>query len=193
MADKDKAKSPEALKDMAVSSSVLENIFGTTDRWIRKLADEGIVIRESHGKYMLYESIRNYITFLKVNNRKKTPVPIEGEVKDLDTERAEHEHIKRQISEIKLMLIKGQVHKAEDVEAVMTDMLERFKTRVLALPSKLAVKLERKGRVKIQKVLEEELHQCLNELGKYNAADFYGDEHIDVDMKQIDELQDGEE
>ena len=47
-----------------------------------------------------------------------------------DEEHAKHEHVKTQITEIKLKLIQGQVHKAEDVERVMTDMFEKFKSKI---------------------------------------------------------------
>ena len=88
--------------------------------------------------------------------------------------------IKRQITEIKLQLIKGQVHKAEDVEAVMTDMFTKFRSKMTALPSKLAKKLEGKQRAEIQRILKEEIDNALVELSNYNAADFYSDEHIDI-------------
>lgn len=191
MAAGDRKRSLEATKDMIVSSAVLEDLFGATDGWIRQLTDQGIVKRERHGKYMLIESTKNYITFLKVNNRKKKAVVDDGEVLILDAERAKHERLKREITELKLLLMKGQLHKSEDVEYVMTDMIARFRDRVMGMPSKLALKLEGKNRVDIQDVLTEELQAALNELGEYSPSDFYSDEHIDVDIR-LNELADGE-
>ena len=152
------------------------------DRTIRDMADKGIVARDSHGKYLFWNSAKGYITALKIANAGKAPQKsVDGEeILDWEEEKAQHEKIKRQITEIKLQLIKGQVHKAEDVEAVMTDMFTKFRSKMTALPSKLAKKLEGKQRAEIQRILKEEIDNALVELSNYNAADFYSDEHIDI-------------
>ena len=110
---------------------------------------------------------------------------------NLREEKARHEYIKRQISEIRLALIKGQVHKSEDVAAVMTDMFEKFKSKMNAMPTKLAKKLEGKSRVQIQQILKDEINQALSELAAYNPNDFYSDDYIDVTDDEIQAL--GEE
>lgn len=179
-------KDTEMFDEMLVSSKVLEALFGVKDRTIRDLADKGIIKRDSHGKYLFWNSAKSYITALKVANAGKAKT--EDETLDLEEERAQHEHIKRQITEIKLQLIKGQVHKAEDVEAVMTDMFEKFKSKMTALPSKLAKKLEGKKRTEIQRILKREIDNALTELSSYNAADFYSDEHIEISNEAVSSL-----
>ncbi|MCR4733117.1 MAG: hypothetical protein K5819_07860 [Lachnospiraceae bacterium] len=183
------SKKEEELQSVIVSSKVLENLFGVKDRMIRHLADEGIVKRNSHGRYLLFESAKNYILNLKIAAAGKGKIVDEekGDL-DLEQERAYHEHVKRQITEIKLQLIKGQVHKSEDVEAVMTDMFTKFRSKMEALPSKLARKLEGKSRVDIQKILKAEVNNALTELAAYNPSDFYSDEHISVDSSVLTEV-----
>jgi glyceraldehyde-3-phosphate dehydrogenase/erythrose-4-phosphate dehydrogenase len=110
---------------------------------------------------------------------------------DLKDEQAKHEHIKRQISEIKLQLIRGQTHKAEDVEAVMTDMFARFRSQMEALPSILAKQLENRDRLEIQKILKTEIDKALLELASYSPEKFYSDEHIDVSDEAVQELLEG--
>ena len=169
----------EELQNLVVSSKVLEDLLGVSDRMIRYMAEEGILERDSHGKYRFMQSVKNYITTLKIAGSKKT-AELNGETLDLDAERAIHERYKRQITEIKLQLIQGRVHRAEDVEAVMTDMLERFKAKIVSMPVKLAKRLEGENCVSIQEILEEEMHDALEELAGYNPSDFYSEEHIDV-------------
>lgn len=181
-------KGMDELNDILVSSKVLEALFGVKDRTIRYLADNGIVKRDSHGKYLLMDSAKSYITTLKIGNTVKIHTEDKEEELDLDTERAIHEHTKRQITEIKLQLIKGQVHKSEDVEAVMTDMFIKFREKMAAMPAKLAKKLEGKDKLEIQKILRKEISSALNELADYNPADFYSDEHIEVSNESIREL-----
>lgn len=186
----------EEFEKITVPSKTLEALFGLKDRTIRDLADKGIVQRDSHGRYLLWNSAKGYITALKVANASKNPqkdVEDDTEMLNLDEEKAQHEHLKRQITEIKLQLIKGQVHKAEDVEAVMTDMFARFKSKMTALPSKMARKLEGKSRIDIQKILKTEIDNALVELASYNAADFYSDEHIEISGEALSSLGDDED
>ena len=49
-----------------VPSRTLESLLGVKARTIRDLADKGIVKRDTHGKYFLFESAKGYITALKV-------------------------------------------------------------------------------------------------------------------------------
>jgi hypothetical protein len=179
------------LNDILVPSKVLEALFGVKDRTIRYLADNGIVKRDSHGKYLLMDSAKSYILALKVGNAGKVSTEDRESDLDLDSERALHEHVKRQITEIKLELIKGQVHKAEDVEAVMADMFEKFKQKMTALPAKLAKKLEGKSKAEIQKILKREIDDALKELAAYNPADFWSDEHIDIPADAVNTLEMG--
>ncbi|MFQ9567903.1 MAG: hypothetical protein ACLR03_04485 [Roseburia inulinivorans] len=183
-------KNAEEFEQITVPSKTLEALFGVKDRTIRDLADKGIVARDSHGKYLFWNSAKGYITALKIANAGKAhQKPVDGEeILDWEEEKAQHEKIKRQITEIKLQLIKGQVHKAEDVEAVMTDMFTKFRSKMTALPSKLAKKLEGKQRAEIQRILKEEIDNALVELSNYNAADFYSDEHIDISEDGLNTL-----
>lgn len=186
------SKETEDFEKLLVSSKTLEALFGVKDRTIRDLAERGIIKRDSHGRYLFWDSARSYITALKVANagRNTQNVDDKGKNIDLDEEKAQHEHIKRQITEIKLQLIKGQVHKAEDVEAVMTDMFTKFRSKMTALPTKMARKLEGKSKLEIQKILKMEIDNALVELASYNAADFYSDEHIEISGEALSSLGD---
>jgi len=48
-----------------VTVEILTEVFGITKRRVQELAKEGIVKKASHGKYLLWESVKNYILFLK--------------------------------------------------------------------------------------------------------------------------------
>lgn len=177
-------------EELLVSSKVLESLYGIKDRTVRDLADKGILKRDSHGKYLLWQSTKSYIVSLKVANAAKNSakMSIDDSNLDLDEEKAQHERIKRQITEIKLQLIRGQVHKSEDVEAVMSNMFAKFKSKITALPSKLARRLEGKTRTEIQRILKAETDNALTELAQYNPSDFYSDEHVEISEEEISSL-----
>lgn len=165
------------LSQVVVSAGVLSEIIGVTDRRIRTLAEEGILIKVSSGRYKLMESLHGYILNLKVMNNAKEQASYDGEV-DYEEEKALHERIKRQQAELKLSLMNGEVHKSDDVKTVMEDMLSNLKSKLSSIPSKLAPRVEHKDKSEILVELTEEIEECLQELSEYNPSDFYGKEYI---------------
>lgn len=178
MADKRKI---DDISDITVSAKVMGECLSVSDRRVRQLADEGLLKRGSHGKYLLLRSVKNYILALKTA-KAGDHIDVEpGNVLDLNQEKASNEHWKAMINEIKLQLIQGKVHKSEDVGRVLADMLLNFKNKIIAIPAKMAVKLEGKSKKEIQEIVTEELSAALDELSEYNPADYYSSEYIDIE------------
>lgn len=174
---------------ITVNSATLEKILQVSDRRIRQLAEENIIVRVSKGRYRLMESISNYILTLKVSMEAGNSQSVDVEL-NLDEEKAIHERVKRHISELKLKTMQGELHKSEDVERVMTDMLVSIKSKLLSMPSKLAPMLVARNDIDfIKRTINSEVLEVLNELKDYNAKDFYDDEYVDVEE---DEEEDGE-
>ena len=178
----------DGMDTITVSAKVLGEICGIGDRQIRNLADEGIMCKNSHGKYLLLNSLKNYIITIKVAKAGQNVESNFENVLDLDTEKAQHEHVKRQIDEIKLAMIQGKAHKSEDVERVITDMFEKFRSKLQAMPAKLAKKLEGKDRIDIQNILQSDINSALEELAAYNPEVYYSDEYIDIGEDEISSL-----
>ncbi len=179
-------KQIEDLQDITVSAKVIGEVCGIGERMVRRYADEGVFKRNAHGRYELLQSVKNYVTTLKIAKIGEGGVKTEiGNGLDLKEEQAAHEHIKAMIAEIKLQLIKGQVHKSEDVERVITDMFTKFRSKIQSLPAKLAPKLEQKEKEEIQAVLKWELVAALEELSDYNPADYYAKEYIDIEDEEL--------
>ncbi len=176
----------EDISDITVSAKVLGEIIGVGDRMVRNLAEQGVLKRNSHGRYLLLKSVKNYILTLKIAKAgEKVKTDVDSQYLDLNREKAVNEHWKSMINEIRLQLIQGKVHKSEDVEAVITDMFSKFKSKLLALPVKAARRAEGKTRGEIQQFLMDEVNDVLLELSQYNPADYYSDEHICVDADNI--------
>lgn len=166
------------IDSLTVSAAVLGNIFGVTDRRVRQMAEEGIIVRAAKGRYNLVESLKNYILSLKLAAEGATADSPDGEI-DIDEEKALHERVKRHISELKYQTMKGELHKADDVERVMTDMLAAFKTRIMNIPSKVAPVLEDRDAGYIKDRLTTEVVEALNELKDYDPKEFYSDEYVE--------------
>lgn len=163
---------------MTVSVGVMANMFSLSERRIRQMAEEGIVVRAAKGRYKLVESLRNYTLALKLAAEGANVDNPDGEI-SIDEEKALHERIKRHISELRLQVMRGDLHKAEDVERVMSDMLASFKVRAMNIPSKIAPSLENRSTAYIKEKLTKEILEVLNELKDYNPKDFYSDEYVE--------------
>lgn len=175
--DTDSAKITN-IDSITVSAVVLGDMFGVTDRRIRQMAEEGIVVRAAKGRYKLVESIKNYLLTLKLAAEGVGMELADGEI-NFDEEKALHERVKRHISELKLQVMKGELHKAEDVQIVMMDMLVAFKTKIMGIPSKAAPILENREAVFIKERLTKEVIEALNELKDYDPKAFYSDEYVE--------------
>lgn len=163
---------------ITVNSATLEKMIGVSDRRIRQLAEENIIIRAAKGRYRLMDSIKNYILKLKVEMEASGMDSTDGEI-DLEEEKAIHERVKRHISELKLQTMKGELHKSSDVERVMTDMLVSARARLLSMPAKLAPQLvSRSDAGFIRTAINREVLEALNELKDYNPKDFRSDEFV---------------
>ncbi len=163
-----------------VNSATLEKIFGVSDRTIRNYAEENIVIRAAKGRYKLMDSIANYILTLKVQMDAAGIDTGDGEI-DLEEEKAIHERVKRHISELKLQTMRGELHKSEDVERVMMDMLASVRAKLLSMPTKLAPILVSRSDIDfVRNTINREVMEALNELKDYNPKEFYSDEYVEI-------------
>lgn len=77
-------------------------------------------------------------------------------------------------TEMEVMAMRGEMHYAEDVEAVMNSMISAFRARSLAIPSKAALLLRGKTSLsEVQEILTKQIHECLEELSAYDPDKIY--------------------
>ena len=79
---------------LTVSAAVLGDIFGVSDRRIRQMAEEGIIVRMAKGRYNFQESVKNYILSLKLAVDTANQDNPDGEL-NIEEEKALHERVKR--------------------------------------------------------------------------------------------------
>lgn len=157
-----------AESEMLFTTKQLAEILNLSPRRVQQLAEEGVLVKSSRGKYKAVESIQNFIRQLsKEQSSKASGV-------DYFDERALHEKAKREKAQLELAVMKGELHRSEDVEFVMNDMIAAFRSRILAIPSKLAPQLAGKTDIPmIQQLLSLETNEALTELSNYDPAAFY--------------------
>lgn len=147
------------------NSAAVARWLDLTERRVRQLRDKGIIKEYRQGYYKLQETIHKYIHYLRGEN--------DGSSQNIsyNAERAKLIKAKRELQELELQLKKNKVHKSEDVELVMTDMLIKFKTRIMAIPAKASPILAKKtDQTEIFKILKQYTDEALEELSNYGKT-----------------------
>lgn len=155
---------------MIVNQKELAQCLGIGSRRVRQLREDGLFKLSQEGRgYNLEKSIQEYIKY-KVNAETGRRASISKE-----EVQAEHEEVKKQISLLKLRKLRRELHEAADVEAYLSDMLIRFKNRLMAVPTKLAMQVsgEEDLNVIIQ-TIKRELTAVLEELSEYDPDEIDG-------------------
>lgn len=169
------------------SAGVLADMLGIKETTVRHLASSGVMPRVSSGRYKLRDCVHNYVMQLRIQAK----APDTGSISDqpdLKDMQAKHEAVKLQMSELQLKLMRGKLHKSEDVERVMTSMLSSMRAKILSLPSRIAPRVAQVSDPnEIMTIIQMELYDALHELAEYTPEMFYGDElMVDDDVSDSD-------
>lgn len=161
------------IDELEVGTAELAAIIGKSDRWIRKITSEGILKQVSRGKYNLANAVQAYIEHAEGGKRD------DGKPTYQD-HKTEHERIKAEMAALELAEMQGKLHKAEDVEQVMNDMLSAFRQRARAIPTRIAPELVGEDNLQVIKgKLSDVIDETLYELSNYDPSQF-GDQRNDA-------------
>lgn len=173
---------------MDVNQKQLAQCIGLSDRWIRKLKEEGLFRTLKNGRgYNLEECIKAYINY-KINAElgRRTSITKE-EVQ------AEHEEVKKQISLLKLRALRRELHTATNVEVFLSDMLIHFRNRILSLPPKIAMELSGISDMnQMIQIIKKDLSDALEELSEYNPDEIDGI-YTGTGIDNIEEVEEEED
>lgn len=162
---------------LLVSTKELSETMGLSPRRIQQLAKDNIMVRVAHGKYDLPASIQTYIEMIKEESQS------DGEI-DYKTERALLTRAQRKRAEMELKIIEGKLHRSEDVESVMNDMLTSFRAQMLVIPGKIAPSILGVTELEdIKKEIKDTIYEALQELSEYDPNMFYSEEVDNVEDK----------
>ena len=152
------------------STQVIAKIFGVTTRRVEQLKAEGVIQGKGRPiKYDLLPTIQAYIKYLadKAYGREQKETS-----KDLDESKLRAESrfktAKAEMAELELEELRGNLHSAEDVEAVMTDHILLLRSMILALPGRLAVDVcSASTPTQAADIIKQECYAMLNQLAEY--------------------------
>ena len=125
------------------SAAELAEVFGLSTRRIEQFKTDGIIKGEGKPtKYDYDAAVKDYTAFLsdKAYGREKKEADAQLETEKLSAEKR-IKAAKAEMAELELRELKGELHRASDVEAITTDHVMFVRSMLMALPGKLAVDL----------------------------------------------------
>ena len=148
---------------MFVNAKAMAKIMDLSERRINQLVTEGVISKESDGNYNVMQVIVDYY---------KNKSGFESGI-NYDQEHALLEKVKRETAEIELAELKGEIHRADDIKAVLAGMIITCRNKLLTMPASIAVRLvgQKNPNVVID-ILTKEIKIALNELSEYDAKMF---------------------
>jgi transcriptional regulator, merR family len=146
----------------------LAKVIGLSERHLQRLSQEGIIKKNDKGKYLLYESVRSYINYLK---------EIESTPQQLQEEKLKNEieylKTRDRKENIKIKILEADLHEASDVKRVMNNIISGFKGQLQTIPYKLAplvIGIDNLG--EIQEIITNNINSVLLELSEYDRSKF---------------------
>lgn len=150
------------LKQLTTTQSEFGRMIGVTQPRVAQLYKSGIVEKDELGDVFVISSLQNYYAY-KFNGD-------DTEELSFNTEKALHEKAKREIDEIKLAELRGDVHRTDDIAIMVGGLFTVFKKNVLAIPHKMAPLLECKNADDINEALTKEMEASLTELSQFDVT-----------------------
>lgn len=153
------------------STQYIASAFGVSTRRIEQLTTEGVIspTQKRPRRYDLLQTVQDYIKYLsdKANGREKKEADSDLETQKLEAE-TRLKQAKADVAELELDELKGIMHRAEDVEAIMTDHVLMLRSMLMALPGKLAVDLASIDKApEAAERIKKEVYKILNRLANY--------------------------
>lgn len=143
------------------TSKVVAQWLCLTERRVRQLRDEGVIVEARPGLYELQPTVARYITYIGGAGKET-----------LTNERMKLTRAKREAAELENELRKGEVHRTEDIERGIKSMFLNIRSRFLALPAKLSPTLATMGgnQTGIFDKLKQAIDEILEEMSDYRVA-----------------------
>ena len=150
-------------------------LLGLSEKRIKQLTEDGTIKEFSYGHYKLWPTAKAYITYLQ---------NAAGSL-DYNAEKAGLTKVKREDAELSLALRRGELHRAADVEFILTNMLIAFKAKLEALPHKtlpllINVMEGNSAPDEVLVILRKAIEEAVGELRDY-APELFSSDNADME------------
>ena len=139
-------------------AKVIASLLDISERRVTQLVNEGIIPKTDRGRYELFPVVQGYIKFLRERKLGEAVV-------SLDEARQRKLAAEAEMAEIDLAKARADVVLVEDVGKQWDAILSAVKTRLLAVPNKVAplasVEIDQ---AIVKEIIEDGIHTALGEL-----------------------------
>ena len=170
-------------KIIEVTEAELSEILGLSDRRVRVLAKDGIIIKTKPARYDLKKSVSGYIAYIK-DTKKEEKQGIDKVKLAREAEGLLHDKLKKRKTELQILQLEKEMLFTKDVIEMWTDFAAMVKAKLLNIPTKLAPQLVgMEDATVIKKAIGAEVAEALNEIADFDInafdKDFYFDEETE--------------
>ena len=152
------------------TTQVIAKLFGVSTRRVEQLKTEGVIKGQGKPtKYDLLPTIQAYIKYLsdKAYGREEKRANIDSEKRKLEAD-ARIKEAKAEMNELELKELKGELHRAKDVEAIMTDHVLEVRSMLLGLPGRCATDVAAVSEpAEASNIIKREVNNILQALSEY--------------------------
>lgn len=148
--------------DTEINTTELATVLGVTARRVQQMAQDGTIAPVQRGRFLLGESVQRYIAFFAKAR----------DVSQQDRERLDAEvdikKAKAIISGLEAKELQGKMHRTEDVESIITDLVYTIRGMLVAFPGRLAVDVHNaESSAEASIIIRDEVYKVLEELANY--------------------------
>jgi phage terminase Nu1 subunit (DNA packaging protein) len=163
------------MKNYRVSSAELAQFLDLAERSVRHYRATGVFVlaRDPHGRplrgrYDLKESVRAYVQHMR--EKAKSGDSSESERQELRTRKLRAE---TEIAELQLRLLKGELHRTDDLLFILTNRITEARSHLLAIPARVATRLQGEtSEQTISRIVYSEIEGALRRISELKEGDF---------------------
>lgn len=146
---------------------VISDLLRIAPRQVQQLAQDGIIPRDSRGRYQLKAAVNGYVSYLQKRSASGRPpsIPDGSSLLDYRTEKARLTKLQADKAQLELDERKGELVEVEEVIDEWTRTITNCRNRLLSIPSKAApivASLDKPGEV--MRVIDDLVREALEEL-----------------------------
>lgn len=160
----------QSLQNDDVSRDEIAALLDMTTRNVNLLGTQGILPKARNGRYSRIECVHRWIRYLK--GRLET-----GDDETLAKQRTRLTKNKADIAEMEQSRLRGELLPANEVRAGWSQIVAQIKTRLLAIPSKIAARLAvMRTAAECKALVNAEIREALEALATITIADSLDDD-----------------
>lgn len=148
-----------------VSTKELADILGLTERRVQQMAQEGVIQKIAKNRFMLADSVQRYVKSVTREEKSEDDKKLEKARLFAETQ---IKTSKAAITKLEAEELKGNMHRSEDVAAVMEDLVYAMRGALNALPGRLAIDIVGAATpAEAAEIIKKEVYKIMDELAGY--------------------------